>query len=102
MAMATKPSEEECAKAAKVADALVRECFPNMKIARVMVGADFGSDGEPVLSIRIVIDIPKDSHIDFDAHVRFVDNLQLRMQESGIYAFPVPYFALLSEMENAA
>ena len=100
--MATKPSKEDCAKAAKVADALARECFPDMNIVRVMVGADFGSDGEPVLSIRVVFDIPKDSLVDFDAHVRFVDNLHIRLQEAEVFAFPVPYYALLSEIGEAA
>lgn len=102
MTIETMPSEEERAKAAKVAEAWARECFPSKKIVKVLVNGNSGPDGEPVLSIHLVFDIPKDSHVDFDAHIKYRHNLDLKLREAGIYTFPVPYYALLSELEDVA
>lgn len=102
MAMETMPSEEDCAKAAKVVETVARESFPKTEIMRVKVDGGPGSDGEPVLWIRILVDIPVGAPIDIDAHTRFQSNLAPKLREVGIYAFPVSYFDLVSEMGEVA
>ena len=102
MAMNGIPTAEDCAIAAKVAEALANERFGNeARIDRVEVRPD--DDPEyPAIWLRVVVETPGEALLDIDAALGFHRDLSPALEEKGIYAFPIPSFVSYAEIGDAA
>lgn len=97
------PTEEDCEKAGKLVEAIARTAFPNVRIVRSEVEADWDHDGDPVLWVRVVVDFPPgEERLDpsTGAHMRL--QVFRELQKTGIDAYAVVTFASYAEMGDAA
>ena len=96
------PTAEDCAIAAKVAEALANERFGNeARIDRVEVRPD--DDPEyPAMWMHVVVETPGEAHLDTDAKLGFHSDLSHALEEKGIHAFPILGFVSYAEIGDAA
>ena len=57
---------------------------------------------DPTLWITVVVDIPVGVLLDLDASIRFKSDLGAKLEENGIFAFPVATLESYAEMGDAA
>ena len=100
--MNAMPTKEDCARAAKVTEAFVKERFPPDKIVRVEVELDDYDYDDPTLWITVVVDTPVGVLLDLDASIRFKSDLGAKLEENGIFAFPVATLESYAEVGDAA
>ena len=97
------PTEEDCQKAGKLVEAIASAAYPNVRIVRSEVEADWDHDGDPVLWVRVVVDFPPgEERLDpsTGAHMRL--QVFRELQKTGIDAYAVVTFASYAEMGDAA
>ena len=99
--MNAMPTKEDCARAAKVTEALAKERFPPDKIVRVEVELDDYDYDDPTLWITVVLDTPVGVLLDLDASIKFKGDLRPKLEEDGIFAFPVVIYESIEEVEYA-
>ena len=96
------PTAEDCAIAAKVAEALAIERFGNeARIDRVEVKPDDDPD-YPATWIRIVVETPGEAPLGTNCVRGFHRDLSPALEEKGIHAFPIPGFVSYAEIGDAA
>ena len=96
------PTAEDCAIAARVAEALANERFCNEAwIDRVEVRPD-DDPGYPAMWIRVVVETPVEAHLDTDAKLGFHSDLSHALEEKGIHAFPILAYVSYVEIRDAA
>ena len=96
------PTKEDCARAAKITEAFAKERFPPDKIVRVEVELDDYDHDDPTLWITVVVDTPVGGLLDLDASIRFKSDLGAKLEENGIFAFPVATLESYEEVGDAA
>ena len=96
------PTAEDCAIAAKVAEALANERFGNeARIDRVETRPD--DDPEyPAMWMRVVVETPGEAMLDIDAVRGFRRDLSTKLEEKGIHALPILGFVSYAEIGDAA
>ena len=96
------PTAEDCAIAAKVAEALANERFGNeARIDRGEVKPDGGPEC-PAMWIRIVVETPAEALLDTDAMLGFRRDLNSALEEKGIHALPILAYVSYAEIGDAA
>ena len=100
--MNAMPTKKDCARAAKVTEALAKERFPPDKIVRVEVELDDYDYDDPTLWITLVVDTPIGIPLDTEASIKFKGDLRPRLEENGIFAFPVATLESYAEVGDAA
>ena len=96
------PTDRDCALASKLAVSLASESFPHARIVRADVKSDWDHDGDPVLWMRLVMDIPNGNHLDSEAKYQFDLRMSRELEDIGIVADTVTTYALHSEVGDAA
>ena len=88
--------------ASKLAVSLARESFPHARIVRADVKSDWDHDGDPVLWMHLVMDIPNGNHLESEAKHQFDLRLSRKLEDIGIVADTGTTYALHSEVGDAA
>ena len=96
------PTKEDCEKTGKIVEAIARAALPDFRIVRSIVEADWDHDGDPVLWVRVVVDIPPGEDLDPSATIRLRQQVFEELQEAGIDAYAVVTFPSYAEMGDAA
>ena len=96
------PTKEECEKTGKIVEAIARATLPEFRVVRSVVEADWDHDGDPVLWVRVVVDIPPGEDLDPSATGRLRLQVFEELQEAGIDAYAVVTFPSYAEMGDAA
>ena len=96
------PTEEDCEKTGKIVEAIARTAFPNVRIVRSEVKADWDHDGDPVMWVRVVVDKPPGERLDPSAGMRMRLQVFRELQETGIDAYAVVTFPAYAELGDAA
>ena len=96
------PTKEDCEKTGKIVEAIARAALPDFRIVRSIVEADWDHDGDPVLWVRVVVDIPPGEDLDPSATIRLRQQVFRELQEAGIDAYAVVTFPSYAEMGDAA
>ena len=87
--MDATPTEEDCAKVEKVVKVSSIKHFPDANIVRVEAkGAVDDHDGDPIYRVRVIYDSSFDS-IPAERAVSFSTAVQPKLEELGLYGFPV-------------
>ena len=96
------PSAEDCAKAAKLTEALANEHFGNeARIDRVEIKPDDDPD-YPAMWIRVVVETPGEALLNIDSVRGFRRDLSPALEEKGIHALPILGFVSYAEIGDAA
>ena len=96
------PTKEDCEKTGKIVEAMARSALPDFRIVRSVVEADWDHDGDPVLWVRVVVDIPPGEKLNPSATIRLRQQVFRKLQEVGIDAYAVITFPSYAEMGDAA
>ena len=96
------PTKEDCEKTGKIAEAIAMAAFPNVRIVRSEVKADWDHDGDPVLWVRVVVDKPPGERLDPSASALMRLHVFEEVQKAGIDAYAVVTFPSYAEMGDAA
>ena len=96
------PTKEDCEKTGKIVEALAMAAFPNVRIVRSEVEADWDHDGDPVLWVRVVVDKPQGERLDPSASALLRLQVFEKLQVAGIDAYAVVTFPSYAEMGDAA
>ena len=96
------PTEKDCKKTGKIVEAIARATLPEFRVVRSEVEADWDHDGDPVLWVQVVVDIPHDQDLDPSATGRLRLQVFEELQEAGIDAYAAVTFASYAEVGDAA
>ena len=96
------PTKEDCEKTGKLVEAKAKTAFPNVRIIRSDVEADWDHEGDPVLWVRLVVDFPPGERLDPSTGARMRQQVFEELQEIGIDAYAVVTFASYAEVGDAA